>query len=331
MANQINNTVSQQYTSPRSLTAPTGFGPKGAMFLGQKTTLPMPTAAGKTGPINNAPTQQRTGPITTKTSTSVVQPPVNTNTPSQYASNINDISKRARLISEANVPLIEAPLREGNIGDMGKRLSDAQSASLQGRLAGLGEERAGQETLLGASLPQKISYTESGYNPLTGQNISGLGAEPFSGGQKTAQFEQGKTYTDNVVAHEQAKAVGQNIKNLLATSDINPSDFVDVNNALAFVNGKVSNPKYQQLSTAISEYISSLAPILGTGGDVTDLKTRIAESMINGNASSSTVSQMVDYIDQLASQKLEAKRTAAQTQNNVQQTTSGQGGGQWDW
>lgn len=148
--------------------------------------------------------------------------------------------------------------------------------------------------------------TQQFYNPLNPGQTSGT---PFSGGQVQGDVALGQQYAQNVSANNQAQAIKTNIQTYLAQNPtLNPSQFSDVNTALQFLNGKVSNPQYQTLSNYLQEYINTLAPILGVGGDTTNLKTQIANGFVNAAASGQSVSQVLDGIEQLAQAKLNAQQ-----------------------
>lgn len=156
-------------------------------------------------------------------------------------------------------------------------------------------------------------------DPTTGQPISGgsAGAAAFQGGQIQGQQTAGSNYASQRIAHVAASGIKDTIKSQLLDPSLNPSEIRAGNLVSQWLStGLVSDPKYKNLFNSINEYISTLAPILGVGGDTTNLKTEIAQSFIDSSASASSISQVLDGIDKLATDKLA----------NI--ASAGQGGGQ---
>lgn len=186
-------------------------------------------------------------------------------------------------------------------------------------------QQSGANINLQASLPQTISPGQTAYNPIQGQNLSGIGGNAFSGGVQQGNVAQGQLYAQMNGAHQASQGIKGQVQSYLAQNpNLNPSVFTNVNSALQFVNGKVGNPQYQTLSNYINEYISTLAPILGVGGDTTNLKTQIAQGFVNAQANGQSINDVLNNIDQLAKIKLDAIATAGQGgQVQTQPSTSG--------
>lgn len=110
-----------------------------------------------------------------------------------------------------------------------------------------------------------------------------------------------------------AKGIESTIKAYLsANPQLNPSTLVAGNMVQQWLQGKqLADPRYQTLFNYINEYISTLAPILGVGGDTTNLKTEIAQSFINAQASGESISQVLDSISRLASDKVKNLQSGA--------------------
>lgn len=193
----------------------------------------------------------------------------------------------------------------------GRNLS-AQQGAFSGA-QGIAQRGLGaQQSVLQAGLPGQIAPGIGAYNPLTQQNLPGIGANPFQGGVTQGQVALGQQYAGMSAATQAATGIKNSIQNLLNQVPLNPTVFSDVNKVIQLLSGKVSDPNYQTLSNYLNEYISTLAPILGVGGDTTNLKTEIAQSMINAQASGQSISTVLDNLESLANAKLAAIANAGQ-------------------
>lgn len=210
-------------------------------------------------------------------------------------------------------------------------LSNLYGPSLNAAVSGQGQQITAAQQGGALTQPQLAATGQQAYyNPLTQQQAPG-GNTPFGGGQVQGDVALGQQYAQNVSANNQAKAIKSSVQTYLAQNPtLNPSLFPDVNTALQFLNGKVSNPQYQVLSNQLQEYINTLAPILGVGGDTTNLKTQIANGFINAKASGQSISQVLDGIEQLANAKLAAQQGGSGSTGGAtgQQST---GGGIFSW
>jgi hypothetical protein len=119
-------------------------------------------------------------------------------------------------------------------------------------------------------------------------------------------------------ANTAAKGIEGTIQQYLSSNpSLNASASTLANAASQWLQGKqLGDPAYQTLFNYLNEYISTLAPILGVGGDTTNLKTEIAQSFVNAKASGQSISQVLNNISKLADDKL------------ANFTSAGQGGGQ---
>lgn len=220
-------------------------------------------------------------------------------------------AKQGLLQSYAN---LTRPQSTGNMaGEQG--LFDVQRGILQNAAnttadQALQQQRIGQtgyNNLLGASLPGQITPGTAAYNPIAGQNIPGIGASPFAGGQTLGQVEAGKTSAGLHTAYGAAQSVGNNLSSLITSANINPTDPQFVNSINQFLQtGVASNPQYQQFYGTVNDYIASLAPILGVGGNQTDQKTSMAAQMVSQLASGKSIIDTIKYFDALAADKINA-------------------------
>lgn len=185
-------------------------------------------------------------------------------------------------------------------------------------VAAQGQTQSGLTAAAGLAQPQQYGITSTPFYPSqgnTGQfgSLPGGGQGAFNAGKVQGDVALGAQNAQNISANNQAKAIKTNIQSYIASNPtLNPSQFSDVNSALQFLNGKVSNPQYQTLSNYLQEYINTLAPILGVGGDTTNLKTQIANGFVNAAASGQSLTQVLDGIEQLAQAKLNAQEGGSQ-------------------
>lgn len=236
----------------------------------------------------------------------------------------------------------------------GQENAASQGLQSQATLAGIGQQGVGQgvtglgnaagaaNTAQGQSIsglgtaaglvgPQQVPYTNQFLDPITGQPISNNPGTPFTGGVAQGNVLLGQQYAQNVSANNQAQIIKGKITDFLTQNpNLNPSIFSDANGLIQLMNGKVSNPQYQQLSNLLTEYVNTLAPILGVGGDTTNLKTQIAQGFINAHANNQSIQTVLDGIEQLAQAKLNAQVGGSQGSSGAQRGTS-QAGSLFSW
>lgn len=114
-------------------------------------------------------------------------------------------------------------------------------------------------------------------------------------------------------ANTAAKGIEQTITSFLQQNpQINSSTATIANAAQQWIEGKqLGDPAYQQFFNYLSEYANTLAPVLGVGGDPTNLKTQIAQGFLNAQASGQSVSQVLQAMGQLADQKIQNIQSGA--------------------
>lgn len=199
---------------------------------------------------------------------------------------------------------------QGEMGLLNPLLSQAGSFATGEQDAALKAGQLGTQgatSVLQSGLPGQISPGVSAYNPLTGQNIPGIGANPFGGGYVQGQVEAGKTSAGLHTAYGAAQSVGNNLTTLIKSANINPTDPQFLNSINQFLQtGISSNPQYQQFYGTINDYVASLAPILGVGGNQTDQKTSMAAQMVSQLASGKSIIDTIKYFDALAADKINA-------------------------
>jgi hypothetical protein len=134
-------------------------------------------------------------------------------------------------------------------------------------------------------------------------------------GQATLQGQS--QVLGNLPALESADVAAEGIKNkinsyLSANPQLNPSALAVGNTLQQWVQGKqLSDPKYQTLFNYLNEYTNTLAPILGVGGEPTNLKTEIAQSFINAAASGQSITEVLENMQSLSKGKLQDLRSGA--------------------
>ncbi len=204
-------------------------------------------------------------------------------------------------------------------------------------------------------LAQKVSTGQMTYD----QAVSSLGyagsagqqflnnaikkANPnFNIPQSTATIQGQQGVANQVVGMQAANNAAKGIENTITgflnqNPDLNPSKLAAGNVIQQWIQGKqLTDPKYQTLFNYINEYISTLAPILGVGGDTTNLKTEIAQSFINAQASGASISEVLKSISSLADQKIKNFQSGAgvganQTSGVGNSTSNSGSGGLFNW
>ncbi len=137
----------------------------------------------------------------------------------------------------------------------------------------------------------------------------------------------------SVPAMQSANTAAEGIKNtiqsyLQSNPTINANDLAAGNLLQQWIDGKqLANPKYQVLFNYLNEYTNTLAPVLGVGGDPTNFKTQIAQSFINAAASGQSISQVLDAMSKLATNKIADIQSGALGGGTNVPAPSGGGGG----
>lgn len=141
------------------------------------------------------------------------------------------------------------------------------------------------------------------YNTAVGsaQGQQALGA---AGGTGAASVLQ------SIPALQSANTAAQGIANTLSgflqqNPQINSSPLAVGNLAQQWLQGKqLADPTYQTFFNYLSEYANTLAPVLGVGGDPTNMKTQIAQAFLNAQASGQSTMQVLQAMGNLATTKI---------------------------
>lgn len=135
-------------------------------------------------------------------------------------------------------------------------------------------------------------------------------------------------------ALQAADTAAEGIKNkvvsyLAANPQLNTSELAAGNLLQQWIEGKqLADPKYQTLLNYLNEYTNTLAPILGVGGNPTNLKTEIAASFVNAAASGASIAEVLENMQNLSRGKLQDMRSGALGGGSI---SSGGSGGMFDW
>lgn len=313
-----------------------GFLPTPGQSTMSNTTNPEPTQS-----VVQKPNQPivPTGPQeATQSAPQPTPPPTPSQTTSQ--STPQPSSMYAGLISQALKAQNEATNYQRNLGENLNAIENNPNYSLDtqvGRAAGVANTGALQlenltkkATNLSDIAGKVAPVTQFGVltDPTTGLPISGgsAGSAAFQGGVIGGQQAAGVNYANMSVANTAAKGIENTITQYLQQNpSLNPSELTVGNKLSQWIqSGQFGDPKYQTLGAYLNEYISTLAPILGVGGDTTNLKTEIAQSMINAAASGKSISEVLKNISKLADDKLANIGSAGQGGGVVAGGTSGQ-------
>lgn len=151
--------------------------------------------------------------------------------------------------------------------------------------------------VLNAELNKRAKSINPAYNPIT----------------SAAEGNVLSQLPSMTAANTAAKGIKNTIISFLNSNpDLNQADAALVNQAQQWLQGQqLTDPRYQTLFNSLNEYTSTLAPILGVGGDPTNLKTQIAQSFINAQASGQSIATVLNNIENLADQKITNFRSGA--------------------
>lgn len=178
-------------------------------------------------------------------------------------------------------------------------------------------EQQTQQSGLGAAgglvQPTQAGPTNVPYYPGTGQyGTPAAGAYGTTGssglqnvGSIAGQINIGQNVTQLNSYLGGAQVIGSNLNSLISSANINPVGLTYANGLIQFGSKAMSDPNYQKFAGQINDFVASLAPILGVGGNVTDMKTQMSNQIVNGLQSGSTIQQVVSYFLSQAQQKIQ--------------------------
>lgn len=182
--------------------------------------------------------------------------------------------------------------------------------------------------VLNAQLNQMASAINPSYNPVvagaqsaaTASNVQSLGTAGTAGIASVLQ-----SIPALQSANTAAKGIANQITSFLQQNpQLNQSNSTLATAAQQWLNGKqLGDPAYQTLFNDLNEYTNTLAPILGVGGDATNLKTQIAQGFINAQASGQSIATVLQNIGALADTKVQNLASGATGGGVVNPTQNG--------
>lgn len=195
----------------------------------------------------------------------------------------------------------------------------------QGGFTGTGQRASALSSAAGLAKGAPTAFGQGVYDPLTGQIESGggqFGTGPAAAANVGSIQDMTAQINNYASARSQANSVVTNqLAPLLTQNGINPSDFNAVNQFLQKLAGQTSNPQYQTYQNIINDLASRYAQILTpAGGNITDYKAQIAQSLINATASGQSLLQVIQELDktsQLVIQGITDTRDKLQSGRNV--------------
>lgn len=185
---------------------------------------------------------------------------------------------------------------------------------------------------------QSLGYAGGAGQQFLNQALQSGGG--FNVAQSQANLQGQMAVLQQLPAMEGADVAAEGIKNkinsyLAGNPQLNPADLAVGNKLQQWIEGKqLTDPKYQTLFNYLNEYTSTLAPILGVGGETTNLKTQIAQEFINAAASGASISEVLENIQGLSRGKIQDLRSGTLGGSSISSPNAGGGtgsGGLFDW
>lgn len=197
-----------------------------------------------------------------------------------------------------------------SISEQQTQQSGLNSAGQLG-IAGQGQLQSGLATSIGAAAPQSYSPTNVPYNPLTQSFGNFAGASNGGGlssvGAALQQQQQGADVQTMKSAYAQTDALINNFNNNLPSSMFNQSPLALGNQLTQWLKtGVVPDPQYANAINTLQEIASTIAPVLGTPGAPTDLKTVIANELVPRLMQGQDISTVLKNLEGNAMSKINA-------------------------
>lgn len=314
------------------------IGTQGAAFgAGQRTTGTSPVAEGNAAVTAQTTAQQQQALAAGESA--ALQGTGQELTAQQQAANAANAAAGTALTGQSNQ--ITGQNAAGNLG-----------------IAGQGQLQTGLTSAAGLAQPQLGSIGQVPFSPLTQDQGAVLGSTQPGGvavagnllgqlqGAQAAGAAPGQTQASNIqtlgtagttgeaavlqslpalqAANTAAQGIQSTISSFLSQNpDINPTNIALATAAQQWLGGKqITDPRYQTLFNYLNEYTNTLAPVLGVGGSPTNLKTEIAQSFINPQAGATSISQVMQNMSQLASDKVKNFQSGASGGGTVAGGTS---------
>lgn len=185
---------------------------------------------------------------------------------------------------------------------------------------------------------QSLGYAGGAGQQMLNQALQGGGG--FNIAQSQANLQGQLAALQQLPAMEGADVAAEGVKNkinayLAENPQLNPTSVLKANVIDRWLKNQLeTDPKYQTLSNYLNEYTSTLAPILGVGGETTNLKTQIAQEFINASASGASISEVLENIQNLSRGKINDLRSGITGGGAISNPNAGGGtgsGGEFDW
>lgn len=214
-----------------------------------------------------------------------------------------------------------AGLAQPSTAGYGQTVFNPLTGQYEGGQANLDPQQSAQQ-LAQAVQSGQMTYEQAvqslGYAGGAGQQFLNQALGPnFNIPQQQAQIAGQTGVLAQLPQLESADTAATGIKDKIVTyldanPQINKSNVALANQAKQWIEGKqLTDPKYQTLFNYLNEYTNTLAPILGVGGDATNLKTEIAQSFVNGVASGQSIAEVLNNIQTLSNGKIQDIRSGA--------------------
>lgn len=224
----------------------------------------------------------------------------------------------------------------------------SESPYLSGAIAGNAAEQAnmiqagqlatqGAENVAGLTAPQPTGPTTAEYLP--GQNkfaqTAGAagGAAGLSGiGALQQQQQQGADVQTMTSSLGQTSSLINKAKQDIKTANFNPDPIQLGNFARQWIAGNaVSDPQYANVINDLSEIANTIAPVLGTPGNPTNMKTIIAQELVPRLLQGQDIGTVLDNLEQNAQLKINSAKTASQTNAVTSQESGGVSAGGYNY
>lgn len=238
-----------------------------------------------------------------------------------------------------------AGLAQPQVTSYGQTVFDPLSGTFTGGQGSLDPQNAAfmlANEVKAGRMTYEQAVASLGYAGGAGQQFLNNALQGGGGGYNIPLGQATLTGQSNVFgslpALESADTAAEGIKNkivgyLNSNPQLNPNTLAAGNILQQWIQGKqLTDPKYQTLFNYLNEYTNTLAPILGVGGDPTNLKTQIAQSFINAAASGQSISEVLENMQGLSRGKIQDLRSGA-TGGGVVSNPGVQpgGGGLYSW
>lgn len=289
------------------------------------TTVPVSPPSSNSSSVTNQPVpsttpQAPTGPtypgiVGSLVSTAQGNIPVGQNAANiaaQYGQQIAQVGQEAGQGEAGQLSTGTSPVAMGNAGIIAQNAAAQQAALASGEqaaLQGTGQQLTAQNQAqqgLGAAgqlaQPQLGQFGQGYYNPLNpsaGASGGGqYGSGPVAGANVQSIGSLTQQQNNLTTSYNQIQSNTQGLLHVMQEGNINPSSLNIVNGVVQAVAAQTSNPYYQEFANYINDFANRYATILTpAGGNVTNLQTQIAQSLIDASASSSTIQQVINNLN----------------------------------